>query len=372
MRALHAILGRCAVTVAFVIGVSVVACQWVDPIGDLSSGIGDASIDQFVPPGDATSDQFLVPSDAGACDANLSQDDNNCGRCGHKCFGGGCKLGLCGRLLAFNGSVADMTYANGAIYWTSFAGDGGIEVFDVQKSQLRELAQATNPSAIAARDPYVVWASDSKIERTLLDGGARTTLATTTLPNVNCIGVTPSLVIWDNQTTNGFDQTSLIDGGAPTSFYKANIANCVRSTDAFALLSIGNPNEIVPIDLSSLGEGTHVPYGPNDLIAVSGNETYFALQNTVYFVTTGQSTATKIATTSKQVGAIAADANGVYWGFGDNQPANEIDWCPTPACAGGPRVLTNDSAAGAQHMVLSPDFVFYWSPSEVRVFKTAR
>jgi hypothetical protein len=88
---------------------------------DRPPGIGPDSAGE---PGIGANDGGIA--DAAACDADLSQDPNHCGRCGHGCLGGQCVASACfpvGILTPTSGQGAneDLEIMDGKVYWANFA-----------------------------------------------------------------------------------------------------------------------------------------------------------------------------------------------------------------------------------------------------------
>jgi hypothetical protein len=320
--------------------------------------------------------------DAGTCDADLMTDDSNCGRCGHSCSDGGCSMGRCTAVPVVTELIGDLAYANGLLYWPRPLADGGggIMAYDLDSGVVYDLVDNLDfPSAIAVAPPYLVWAANGQIQRSMLDGGGVTSLATIPTENIYCIAVDASgNVLWVNDTAMELDKTSLTAGGGASAIpnaYNAGIG-CVRADATGAVVVGANRLTLLP---PSGGTSSFLNCGdPNSFAALVGTNAYCnSAGNGVYLVdlvnTPLMGTQLEAPLPSgEQVADISADTQGVYWSVTDDPNQGEIHGCSDPHCNGGAFVLGLSPYKFPNRLVVTPDAVYFNEASNSQIYRLWR
>ena len=352
------------------LGASAVAfgCHLVDPIDDLTSGTSDggARPDGAV---DASPD---VVFDAGACDANVANDPNHCGRCGRSCFGEACEAGVCRKHFLAQKGVADIAYADGVVYFAAGSGDAGeIGAYTLANEQLTTVTSGrVGVNALAVKPPYVYWTEDGSIARALVDGGAVAPIVTTGLAGgaVDSLAANATFVYYPNGNASALERAPA-GGGSPAPVSGIAFAPYgVRASDA--VLAYNGPNSLFQLDLSTTGTTSVADVGNfQGLIAITSANVYFAEGADVYQVGIGKGQRTKIGSVPPGAGvtSVGADDTGVYWG----SDKGGIYGCDDPLCKAGAHFVTA-TASNPHHLAVAPDSVFFNEPSSVALFRAAR
>jgi hypothetical protein len=336
-------------------------CHLVDPLDDLTSG-ADAGADVVVD----------GARDAATCDADLSRDENNCGRCGRSCFGGGCDGGVCGKRSILQKSVGDVAYADGVVYFTNGTGDAGaISTYVLATQQSATIVSGrSGVDTIAVRPPYVYWSENGAIARALIDGGSPAPIVPTGLAGdaVGPFGVNAKDVYYRNESASTLERAPAA-GGSPVDVPGiAFTVYGVRASDA--VVAYNGPNDLFQLDLTTNGTAS-VPGSANflGLIAITSANVYFTEDDTVYQVGIGKAQRTKVGAVPSGAGisALGADETGVYWGAG----AGGIYGCDDPRCATGAHFVTA-TGTNPHSLAVAPDSVFFVEPSAVTLFRAAR
>jgi hypothetical protein len=166
--------------------------------------ITDGRLDGALPPppsGDAATQADGAPQLDGAipmCTADLNNDKNNCGACGHDCSNGSCNAGVC-TLIASGGANDKLIapyglFVNRGTVYVAEGGKGAISSCTTTGCavpiRLKTYANtAIEPIAITGNDAFLYWSNvydgaggpGLSIVRTPFDGGASTAI---TIPGV--------------------------------------------------------------------------------------------------------------------------------------------------------------------------------------------
>jgi hypothetical protein len=247
--------------VAFV-GLTGAACNELFGITEGFPGTVDGGGDGAVPPGDATLPDASAPETAapdsttldstspdsttvadaadgeagcadphntlcnGAC-VSLTNDDSNCGACGHSCQHAGCAFGTClpVTLVAFQNNPFDIAVDSTNVYWTdSFGSISGVPITGGTPFMLA--TERTNASSgFAADGTNVYWTErgtydpdagwyDGSVMMVTVDGGRPAPLAQGQRDPAS-IAVDGIAVYWADNSA-GAILAAAVDGGTPT------------------------------------------------------------------------------------------------------------------------------------------------------------
>lgn len=324
---------------------------------------GDGSTPPNVPPG--------PQSEGGACQADLDNDKNNCGRCNHGCLGGACKGGRCqpveiapalnlanglgtdgtkiyisqlgGDMLAVpkDGSTQPVTVVkahdprgviidNGEMFWASEdsayddAGSyGGIWKCTIASCTPKLLQAVSNPVNARLFGGTIYFGNSDSIRNIAKDGTGQVTIATG-LNNVWDLAVDATYVYWSSNANN-FYRAQLSDGGAQQAIGPLNgvtIGFVTEDTDnvywTFTFNDqsgrvLGLPKSDVTKTPTSYGDANSNKYP----IGVASKDGYLYWTNAGTFTDNG--------------GTVSPDKNG------------SLLRCPVAGCpASGPEVLLTD------------------------------
>jgi hypothetical protein len=342
-----------------------------EPASDAAPGIDGEPSD--VTSVDASlSDGGSADADAGeTCDADLTSDDNNCGRCGRTCFGGPCNSGICGPVKIFSGAN-NFAYSGGLVYFTRNYGSGdggGVSSYAPTTGQILNLVEnQVSPHAIAIEPPYMVWsANDQHIYRAFLDGGAVTQLAALSAGqnNIPCIAVSATDVFWVNANALEVDHTSLDAGGAPARFDAlSNIAaGCVRG-DEKNLVVVSQGQEVVDVVLASNATIPVPDNHPIEALSFAGDIAYFVDGTSIYRMVPGSMPRTLVfAETSDSdasINTVAGDDHGVYWRTEQPDGSITLYGCSDTSCSAPPQTLSTvpKITMSATAMIVTPDSIY--------------
>jgi predicted outer membrane repeat protein len=302
------------------------ACALVVSLDDLGSSRADASADG----GDAGT--------SADCGADVENDPNNCGFCGHSCAA--CAQGFCAPSTIFSGNIAGFAVSGGAIYAavvTTTAGNPGIWSIQPDGSNAKLLAAETAPRSVAVTSTRVYWTtSDTFLLRSAaLDGTNITTLATNV--NASCLAANAQVVYWTTSANGAYRLASTADGGVTPDAWPPTVqgtAACVVATDAWLVYGLtvasGGVVKITPDGTQASTAsvpGTIAGMAINSTTAFFGSYTATPSQ-TVYASSLDASSATSIATLPFQTLAVVADDVGVYWSLN----GNGLSGCDAPGC----------------------------------------
>src|SRR5262249_55506489 len=145
-------------------------------LNDLSVGRGDAdtsndggdTTDGAVAngPGDGASSGDSGLSDesgpSGPCNAYLSSDPKNCGRCGHDCLGGTCIAGRCQPLILLDSQMSGILRVRaGTLYWASGEGITSCEIASCPATRTPLVTRYTGISAFVLGSNNLVFINSS-------------------------------------------------------------------------------------------------------------------------------------------------------------------------------------------------------------------
>jgi hypothetical protein len=167
-----------------------VGCQIIAGLGDPLSPPAaplDAS-SEAAPSGDGSNGGV---ADAGTCDADLTKDPRNCGRCGHDCLGGECAESTC-KPTDFAESateIDDLVARDGYVYW---ANGGVVRRAEVGGAPTEEIVRDNQSHVIEVDSKYVYVAHRSggtQVERAARDVSGQSPGAFVTLPGAHALAV---------------------------------------------------------------------------------------------------------------------------------------------------------------------------------------
>jgi hypothetical protein len=326
-----------------------------------------------------------APADVVTCDAQITGDPHNCGRCGHDCLGGACYQGVCSPV-----TIADNHYNSGAIvvdgttlYWGAVnegiltcpttGCDGGVA----------QLYQADDyPIALTVDSNNAYW-----VGRYVDAGGSFSALQCSKPSCTTPIVLTPPLASSTRGlAVDGTDvyigATNILKcaiggcGGAPTSIgdnVTDGIADLVLDTSTIyfpyttwaAVMSCPKTGCVYPTTLAS-----SQPYAVR--ITRYGGEIFWV--NGGFTETSGSImrcdpnnclNPTVVASGQLAPTGIAVDASGIYWvNLGTSTVQfvdSEVRMCPLSGCTGAP--ITLASAQQANGVALDANNVYYVAES---------
>jgi hypothetical protein len=129
--------------------------------GTIDTGTDTGTIDTGIDTGPGV--------DAG-CNANLTTDTHNCGRCGHDCLGGACVASMCQPVALAQGYIpgsAGLAVDDAYVYWAAW---GVSEILRIKKDGTEPsptvlakdaAGNAYAPWAVTIDGTYVYWANES-------------------------------------------------------------------------------------------------------------------------------------------------------------------------------------------------------------------
>ncbi len=291
----------------------------------------------------------VAPTDSGggAC-GNVLADPDNCGVCGHSCFGGACAAGTCGpvTLATTHGSIGiavDSTF----VYWADT--EAGV-INKVSKSLTRQGAPspvatgaaAQNVQGIASDGTYVYWTNKTAAGdvRRALPTGLGLTVIASNQSQPDWVASNGSTVAWTNQTGNQVMSASVV-GGAPTRLNTTGELGTLPAGIAIDSASVyyatktagGGLAETVPLaggPVSELGTATYVGIGidSDNVYWTGGFSNPIVSQNTK----AGTTATVKIIATGGALRcplAVASDGANVYFLDQGTDPSG------TPVAAAG-------------------------------------
>jgi hypothetical protein len=259
-------------------------------------------------------------------------DPDNCGACGHSCFGGACAAGTCGpvTLATAHGSVGiaiDSTF----IYWAD--NEAGV-INKVSKSLTRQGvpssvatgAAAQNVQGIFSDGTYVYWTNKTAAGevRRALPTGLGVTIIASNQSQPDWVASNGTTVAWTNQTGNQVMSAS-VDGGTPTRLNTTGELGTLPAGIAIDSASVyyatktagGGLAETVPLaggSVSELGTATYVG------IAIDSDNVYWTggFSNPIVSQNTkaGTTATVKIIATGSMLRcplAVASDGANVYF-----------------------------------------------------------
>jgi hypothetical protein len=355
---------RFACALAAVLVAAGIACQLVDPLGDLDRGGSSA---------DAAS--------TATCDADINADPTNCGRCGRRC-NGPCNGGACAATsFAERVQCSGLAWSAGTLYYGAGAGSTDVGFFTLDTTTRQRAPFVTgqpDPVSIAVQAPYVFWADvTGAVRRAGLDGGGMKTIATGALSTSQGPGAylaaNSKYVYWIDGSRNLM--RAPVSGAAGAGEMWAPGAVSVAANEQSVIFSTANEVDVKAVDTGAFatvswpGPGASIRPG----IALAGTHGYFtsvdtANRSVIWHFVIGDDPAKPIATASHSVWALAADGAGIYWTTADSDGGG-VEGCDDPVC-GSP--VMSSLVDGSHALALDPKYAYFGALSNVDIYAFPR
>jgi hypothetical protein len=409
-RAWVLLLAGLAATVAACQGVLGIGDRVLDP--DLSEGGTEASVPDTSAGGDSSvtdsgaghSDSTAKDSgevvdsaasmDAGPC-GDLQTNPDNCGRCGHGCFGGGCEGGVCQPVtLAPNIEPWNLAVDDASVYWTQPI-DGLVAKVDKSLGGT-PVTLLSNPSPnMAVLFPIQVATDGTNVYVTDQEGanayacavggcGNNPKVLAVVDQNNNqggtfAITVDPGFVyfsdllgnVWRvSKTGNGDAGASLLGaylGGQASANFAGATSITVDSTFAYFTNSGDNTVQKLPLEAGVDGSSTTLVAtgnGSGNVIVNANGLLYWTVSGnpgTVDSVSVTGGTPNAVAGSQPYPIGVALDQTNIYWldyGSNMNGTSGNVLTCPLTNCS-SPTVLASGVNNGLA-VVVDNDAV-YWT-----------
>jgi hypothetical protein len=353
-----------------------------------------AAQSEVMPPGpaspDAAGDATPPPAsdaapDATACSSDVKADPKNCGRCGHDCLGGGCRLGMCQPVVLASEQMRPTEIALDATHlYFAAAAENAVRRVPVQGGPAELLTlDATLDSNIALDDTYVYfmtgYGTNGGVGRApktgVPDGGTSTTIATATFP-VAFLAIDAANVYWTAGRFSGgpiqggvYLSPKTVDGGLGV---KVTAGSIVAETTSVAVDDANLYFSNVAGRIFWLTKG---PNGTGGLLASSqagatglladGKRVYWANRGTGSILSTdkpsadaGAGVVTVLASGQNTPARVALDDVAIYF---TNTGSGTIGSCPLSGCTDVVRLVASNQAAP---LGIAVDAVaIYWANS---------
>ena len=316
---------------------------------------------------------------------DTTSDVENCGSCGHGCLGGDCLLGVCQPIVLAKdqGSYIKITLASDYVYWTGdnatigrVKSDGSTEAEELVPQSAGELGY---DNVVVGQTLY--WGNDFK------DNGVRgCALPACTTPKTLLSGTLPvdaihysaagKRLLWNQ--ANVIWSRALPAGTSEVFFTTESRVDDLDSDEAFVYWNEYDPDKgvtkvrkrpLVGGGATLLAETAHASgtrvFG-KQLYLTDGPEAglhVIPLPNGV------GNAATEAFAPSKDVTAIAVDADGVYWAEGGQVDEGTVRWCPHAGCTGAPVIK---GSSGYPTSIVTDARAIYWGIYGGSVIKVAK
>ena len=337
--------------------------------------------------------------DTGPCNANVSTDTHNCGRCGHDCLTGDCDAGVCQPVAVAKaqgspfGIAVDSTY----VYWSAVQSS---TVMRAKKdgTGLVALASgddggASTPWAVAADGKYVYWTNDQN-PNDIIQGqvvscdpsncqGTKQVLRDH-LNDPGSVAVDDAGVYWEEDFAANLGRVSKSGTGGGNLVTGQGGSGEVATDGTYAYFVtdngvLGRVSNTAPVSADG-GAFTTIYAPPSGFspwgLAVDGTNVYWteygdpgAVLGAPKAGLTGGAQPISFSTSEHWPEGIVSDGVNVYWANnGPNTGANgadvyvdgTIESCPIAGCpASGPRVLASKQVWPKQ-IALDADAI-YWT-----------
>jgi hypothetical protein len=254
-------------------------------------------------------------------------DSKNCGACGHDCFGGACKAGVCQPVALVSNQQNPIFVAVNAtnIYWD--LAHGSVLTQPLAGGPPTLLYSGNDAEGLVIDSTYIYWSTylSNTILRMPLGGGEVVTLLTT---DRRPLGVAVDATSLYFTTFYGELMKMPIGGGTPVTIMPSSVSFAagvaVNATDIFFGTATGVQK--VPIGGGSpalFWASQGVTFGVTlDALNLYRTEQYGAAVSKVPLSGTGPTTL--ISGFSAYAGGIAVDATSIYWSASDYNSVGSI------------------------------------------------
>jgi hypothetical protein len=366
------------------VGVTTTACLFLEPLDGLVGGSLDAagSTDGSQDGSVETDGAQSTDSDAGpgvaTCDADLTTDPANCGRCGRSCPTQVCQDADCPVMhLPYSFTIDSLAATDGSVYfgYGGWSGpDGSIGEYTVAGATTPSVVGGQlYPSPLVVRESTLVWATpnDGGVWRANTDGTGVTQLWSG--PPPPCLSANSTHVYFVDGARD-IVRASLDGGANSATVWQANAGtNCIAASDTLVAystsggllemnLATSTPFQVPPPSGDSLLQ--QQGGGMSDLVAIGGSEIYFATgvgaqQFNVYVVAAGALQPTQIAHITGNVlsSGLVTDGAGVYWTI--NEVPGGMQGCGDPFCKSGVVSHTSNNCQNCEYIALDSRYVYF-------------
>jgi hypothetical protein len=218
---------------------------------------------------DAPASPDAGPGDAALCDADLQNDDNNCGWCGHSCLGVGCSNALCSAAQivapeAWLQGLYAMVVDTNEVFFTEWCGPALVwrQTFAGGTSGLKELAYVSGSCGagiVKSGDTLyygTVTPDAATVTSMTTDGSTPVLLATMAFGNIAPGGVDTSNVYYVMQTGPVGVYSVALDGGAPfATLYQGPVGGLV-ALDANLYFTVPSAGQVMTVPKDGSGPAT--------------------------------------------------------------------------------------------------------------------
>ena len=269
--------------------------ETVDTPGEEATDTTDLDSDSSCAPG--TGDCNGNPGDG--CEADLTADTANCGRCGHDCVGGACTASACQPVAVAGPHTTSTGLHNGQlaldpthIYYAYFGTPtGGVEMVG---------KDGTGATCIAC---------DTGYPRDLVTDGTS--------------------VYWTDQGNNQLRKAPLGGGGTVTTLWSGQVGRVVAVDAAHVYWWDRAATDVMQAGLDGSG-ATSIATGQPEVgsLAVHSGSLFWTTSTTVMQLDLAGSTLTTLASGLGEPRSVAADATHVYWAQGPWAGTNTLQRIP--------------------------------------------
>ena len=300
--------------------VALAACSAITSFDGLTGTAPNGALDGASAAGDAS-----MTTDAG-CTADLTTSQN-CGACGHDCFGGPCMQGVCGPVPILTGKPAvGLVEVHGQLVAFAAAVDAGAlsNVYAMQSDggDLRVLLTQQDGPNYATSDQDRIYFSNyvgGEIQTVRWDGSGFATLAQS--KNVNQVTLTTRGLVFATQGDGGKNGgLYLVDtsgsGGASAIVTQRAGPECVAQVDGGFVFTDYNYGGTSVVRVEDDGTTRTIAAGKNPAcLAADGTFAYWSdkAANTINRTDVVSGTTTQLAATTAAPGYVRIDYTYVYW-----------------------------------------------------------
>jgi hypothetical protein len=343
----------------------------------------DAAGDATPPPPPPISD---AAPDAVACSSDVKTDPKNCGRCGHDCLGGGCRLGTCQPVVLASEQMRPTEIALDATHvYFAAAAENAVRRVAVQGGPAELLTvDATLDSNIAIDDAYVYFMTGfvanggvGRAPKTgVPDGGTSTMVGTATFP-LGFLAIDAENVYWTGGRFSGgpiqggvYLAPKAVDGGlgvkvtgasvvAKTTSVAVDDTNLYFANAAGRIFWLTKGSTLgAPLASSQAGATGLVADGKRVYWANSGTGSILAIDKPSLDAGAGAGVVTVLASGQNTPARVALDDVAIYF---TNTGSGTIGSCPLSGCTDVVRLVASAQAAP---LGIAVDAVaIYWANS---------
>ena len=366
---------------------ALVACSAIIGTRDLTlTGGTDGGTDAGPQGNDAATDTQPTST----CNANLTNDSLNCGKCGHDCLGGACTDSQCQPVAFVQGQAGptSMGIDDGNVYWVNYGGDQIVKASKDGKkvTVISKAPFVSDAFGVTVDDANVYWANyepsvdTPRILRCAKDGCASATPVVSNLAGPIDVAVDDTNLYWvEDYDPYAVGRVDKFDGGGGTLARTGNFTHGIAIDDTSIYFSvegfIGKIAKSAPA--SAFGSTFKELYAASPMyaygIAVDATNVYWAVYDGPGQVFTlpkgGGAAPTAIATGLSWPLSVALDATNIYWvNVGPNAGTDQspifvegtVMMCPKSGCPTGGPITLATKQAWVQEIAVD-DVAIYWT-----------